>query len=222
MKQTIGYNKEQIKDKFDSFYQDGKSHWSFDIADKMYLAKKSLIEPVIEKSKNILDLGCAEGNFLASIVNDKSAKYIVGVDIAQTAILLAKEKNFYDELYVGFIDDTNSYTNKTNKFDLVLLNEVLYYVNNYIESLKKVLEVSGKYVFISLAMGPQFFNDKDAKKIENTFNDNGYRVSKLVIYDMGYKFGIPMRYLTKVYERLRGIKLKQTHKYIYIYEKIDN
>ena len=215
MDKTIGFSKEELKDKFNHFYENG-SKWSFDLADKMYLTKKELIKPYIDKAKIILDLGCAEGNFLNSLIEDKTNKVAIGVDISETAISLAKEKKFYDELYVGFIDDIHLYTKKTENFDLILLNEVLYYVNNYVDSLKKILTLKSKYIFVSLAMGPQFFNDLDAKKIEDSFKDNGYIIKKKVIYNLSYKFGIPIRYFSKIYEKFRGIKLKQTHKYIYI------
>jgi ubiquinone/menaquinone biosynthesis C-methylase UbiE len=220
MEKTIGFNKEELKNKFNTFYKDGLE-WSFNVNDNMYLAKKGIIEPFIKQNQTILDLGCAEGNFLASIVNEKLNTYSIGVDIPEQAILMAKEKDFYNELYVGFIDDIELYTKKLKRFDVILLNEVLYYVDNYVDSLKKILTLQSKYIFVSLAMGPQFFSNNDANNIESIFKENGYKISKKNIYDMSYKFKIPIRYLTKLYEIFRGIKLKQTHKYIYIYEKID-
>lgn len=217
---SIGFNKDELKEKFDKFYQEGKE-WRFNKLDKLYIAKKNAIEPYLKKSKIIADLGCAEGNFLCSILKDDNIinKYLIGVDVSEYAIKMAKEKQCYDELYVGYIDDIENYTKKTKKFDFVLLNEVLYYIDNYIETLKKILFLQSKYIFISLAMGPQFFNNSDAKNIENLLNLNGYKLNQKIIYDMGYKFGIPIRFLAKLYEIFRGVKLKQTHKKIYIYEK---
>jgi len=214
---TVENNKESIKGKFDDFYKDGKSHWNFDTQSPLHILKQKSIEPFLIESKNILDLGCAEGNFLSSIV--KSSVNAVGVDISETAISLAKEKNFYKELYVCYIDDSEKYTKNIKSYDLILLNEVLYYVDNYIEVLENILKLSSKYLFMSLAMGPQFFNEKDIDKIENLLKKYDYKLRKKELYNMSYKFGIPVRYLTKVYEVFRGIKLKQTHKYIYIYEK---
>jgi|GEM_PF-4460737 2-polyprenyl-3-methyl-5-hydroxy-6-metoxy-1,4-benzoquinol methylase len=216
---TIGYDKDEIKDKFDDFYKDGKSSWSFDINDSLYKIKKSVIKPFIEKSNNILDLGCAEGNFLSSIAS--SDKKAVGVDISQTAIDLAQEKNFYSELYVGYIDETNKYTKNINNYDLIILNEVLYYVDDFIDTLNSILKLSGKYIFISLAMGPQFFNTQDTDKIEKLLEKYNYKMRKKEVYDMSYKFGIPLRYWTKAYEIFRGIKLKHTHKYIYIRKNLE-
>jgi len=215
---TIGYDKKEIKNKFDDFYKDGKSHWGFNIKDPMYIVKKNIINSFIDKSNNILDLGCAEGNFLSSIVS--SDKKLVGVDISQTAITLAKEKKIYNELHVGYIDETNKYTKNIKKYDLILLNEVLYYVDNYMSTLEKILKLSSRYIFISLAMGPQFFNTKDTNKIEKLLEKYHYQMRKKEVYNMSYKFGIPIRYWTKIYEIFRGLKLKQTHKYIYVYEKI--
>jgi len=216
----VGYKKNQLKDKFDSFYKDGESHWKFDQNDRLYRKKRELVELFIDKSKYILDLGCAEGNFLVSIIESNDNKVIVGVDIAENAIALAKNQGLYNELYVSFIDDIHIYTQHIQEYDLILLNEVLYYVDNYIQTLDTILKLSSKYIFISLAMGPQFFTKSDLIKIKKSFKTNGYKLIKQNLYDMDYKLGIPIRFLEKFYRIVRGIELKQTHKYILIYEKI--
>ena len=215
---TIGYNKEEIKDKFDKFYTEGNK-WSFSLTDPMYVVKKDILKPILDKSKNILDLGCADGEFLASLKDINSNKKIIGVDISDIAINKAKQRNTYRELYTGYIDYVDLYTQNVEKFDLILLNEVLYYVDNYIQVLNTILKLSAKYVFVSLAMGPQFFAGKEAQNIENNFKQNGYKLVRKDIFDMSYKGGMPIRYWTFIYSLL-GKRLKQTHKYIYIFEKI--
>jgi len=219
MSKRIGYNKIELKQKFDKFYKEGKI-WHFDVNDKLYLTKKKVIELYLNKSKIIVDLGCADGDFLCSILlsNDISDKKIIGVDISEYAIKKAKKKNCYDELYIGYIDDIELYTKKTKEFDLILLNEVLYYVDFYKKTLEKILFLKSKYIFISLAMGPGFFSDKEANKIEDLLEKFGYKQ----IYNMNYKFGIPIRYLETFYKILHKDKSIQTHKKIYMYEKITN
>ena len=211
--------KKELKSKFDLIYKDKKSPWRFDITDHLYVSKKEMLTPYIEESKSILDLGCGEGNFLESMIGLSQNKSLVGVDIAENAILLAQEKDFYNELYSTYIDDIDTYSQTIQKYDLILLNEVLYYVDNYIDVLNNIFNVANRYVFISVAMGNTFFDTKDTAKIENLFREVNFILKEKRVVNLSFKFNIPIRYLKFLYKAL-GRPLKQTHKYIYVYEKI--
>jgi len=212
------FNKEEIKEKFNLMYKDKKSPWRFDINDRVILTKRELLEEYISKSNTIIDLGCGEGNFLEWIIDIKDNRQIVGVDISYDAIALAREKSIYNKLYTTYIDDTSIYTKDLESIDLILLNEVLYYAKDYQETLKDILETSSRYLFISLAMGPKFFNNNDINKIEQILDTSNYKIVKKVIVDMSCKSGIPIRFLLPFY-KLLGKQVDQSHKQIYIFEK---
>ncbi len=76
----------------------------------------------------------------------KGDRYIVGVDIAEGALVNAKKFNIYDKLVLGFIDEIDKFK---DFYDLVLLNEVLYYQKDYLNALRKILSLCSN-IFSSL------------------------------------------------------------------------
>jgi len=219
MEKNIAYTKDELKNKFNKMYENNSSPWIFNMEEGIYLKKKKILENYINKSKTIIDLGCAEGNFLNSLVKDKKNKYIIGVDIAKNAIKLAADKKLYNELFVGYIDDINMYKKNIKNIDLVLLNEVLYYVDDYLKTLSTILTLNSKYIFISLAIGRGFFTATEMTLIENICQKNGYSLIAKNIVPMGYKWGVELKYWYYIY-KLFGKNLKQTHKTLYIFKKI--
>jgi trans-aconitate methyltransferase len=92
---------------------------------------------------SILDLGCGEGMFTSLL--KKKNNHVTGVDISPTAIKKA-EARFKDIVF--FVGDINTEV-FLQRYDLVVLREVLSYVENWREVLKSLVNIS-KYIFVSL------------------------------------------------------------------------
>ena len=135
-----------IKKHFDNAWSTGKSPWKFSI-ENIVSKKKELLLPIINKSGSILDVGCGGGEFLNFVFDYKKKNINVwGVDIAEKAIKNAESLNIYDKLDVSNIDD--NYIKVSSKLDLIILNEVLYYQKNYIQTLTNLITISNKYIFL--------------------------------------------------------------------------
>lgn len=93
----------------------------------------------------ILDVGCGEGT-LTDFLSEKQKKNYLGIDISDEAIKKAKQKrglNFVVTAVEDFLSD--------KKFDVIVCNEMLYYVDfrKTINHLEKMMSDKG-YVIVSL------------------------------------------------------------------------
>jgi SAM-dependent methyltransferase len=74
--------------------------------------------------RDILELGCGEGHLTQILA--RTSRYITGVDISETAIRRARERNIPNTTFiVGSMTDPKLY----RKFDVVVLIEALYYLS---------------------------------------------------------------------------------------------
>ena len=218
---TIKNKKKTIVDKveteldvhFNSVWSSGISPWLFSGKnDAIVLRKKELLTPIISKIDSVLDIGCGGGEFLNFICDGQSKKsYKVGVDIATNAIKNADKLGIYNELYISNIDDLKCFNKGTEKLDLVLLNEVLYYQVDYMKTLKIIEPMVSKYLFISLAMGDNFFNNNDLLDIKAFFESDYVLLSETKIDYTRFK--IPLRFGKYIMK-----KVSQTHKNILIFK----
>jgi len=205
----------ELEEHFNSVWSSEISPWLFSGKnDSVVLRKKELLTPIISEIDSILDIGCGGGEFLNFIYDGQSKKsYKVGVDIAVNAIRKADKLGIYDELHISNIDDLEYFNNGRETLDIVLLNEVLYYQVDYIKTLKIIDPMVSKYLFISLAMGDDFFNNNDLLDIKTFFESDYLLLSETKIDYTRFK--IPLR-LSKYIMK----KVSQTHKNILIFKKI--
>ena len=111
----------------------------------------------------------------------------------------------------------NTIKNKKNtivgkvEIDLVLLNEVLYYQVDYMKTLKIIEPMVSKYLFISFAMGDDFFNNNDLLDIKAFFESDYVLLSETKIDYTRFK--IPLRFVKYIMK-----KVSQTHKNILIFK----
>ncbi len=204
-----GMDKEQIRDLFNNLWNE-KDPWPFSPNDVIIKKKKKILERYIKHSRTILDLGCGGGDFMNYVLEGgKGDRYIVGVDIAEGALVNAKKFNIYDKLVLGFIDEIDKFK---DFYDLVLLNEVLYYQKDYLNALRKILSLCSKYIFISVAMGYLYFNNNDIKMIREVLKSEFFNIVVDTRIDY-YRFRIiPLRLI--IYR-----KYPQTHKHIFVGER---
>lgn len=94
---------------------------------------------------NVLDLGCGTG-----LVGEKIrpfAKNLIGIDLSEKMLSLAKQKNLYDELS---LDDINESIKKYSNLDLVIAADTLVYIGNLskiFEQLYTAVKVGGMVIF---------------------------------------------------------------------------
>lgn len=81
----------------------------------------------------ILDLGCGFGS-ICKYLNEDDFSSLLGVDLSDTAIAKAKKKKYSNTNFI--VADIQKF--ETNeKFDIIILNEVIYYLDDYLETLSR-------------------------------------------------------------------------------------
>lgn len=99
-------------------------------------------------NKKVLDLGCGYG-WHCSYAIEKGAKHVIGIDISEKMLQVAKEKNNHEsiEYMQGTIEDIDF---DENEFDIILSSLALHYIEDYasvVEKVKKVLKPNGIFIF---------------------------------------------------------------------------
>jgi 2-polyprenyl-3-methyl-5-hydroxy-6-metoxy-1,4-benzoquinol methylase len=110
----------------------------------------------LKQQGSILDVGCGEGILLDKLCPQWYSRY-VGIDISQAAIDIARQKQTDKAFFLR--TDAENYI-PTEKFDVIVFNESLYYFKNpfdtmelYIRNLKKSgIMIIGTYISSQRAM----------------------------------------------------------------------
>ena len=99
-----------------------------------------------KKIKNMLDVGCGNGNFLNNFFKNKKIKKF-GIEPSQAAINLCKKKHKNINFKKGF---AHNLPFSDNKFDLVNIWSVLHWVDRsyYLQSLGELIRVTNKYLMV--------------------------------------------------------------------------
>lgn len=94
----------------------------------------------ISENDMILDIGCGNGSVAFDIA--KRARKVTGIDISHKNIEIA-EKRFNKENLEYIIGDATTY-NFSEKFDAIILSNVLEHIDNRIDFLNKISQLSPK------------------------------------------------------------------------------
>lgn len=94
----------------------------------------------ISENDLVLDIGCGNGSVAYDIA--KKAKKITGIDISQKNIETA-EKRFKKENLEYIVGDATIY-NFSEKFDAIILSNVLEHIENRVDFLGKISKLSQK------------------------------------------------------------------------------
>ena len=130
------------------------------------------------KKDNILELGCAEGNFTELL--SSSGYNVTAVDISENAIIRAKKKNIKNANFI--VDDMLSYVKNENlnDFNIILLVESLCYLKNdkRMELLKNISEKINfdTCVYFSLPVKKNDVMFPSKKEIINLFRINNFKL----------------------------------------------
>lgn len=95
----------------------------------------------------ILDLGCGYGA-LNKYLTEGDYSFSLGVDISSTAIQMAKKQQYPNADFLAI--NIHNFT-PAQKFDIIIFNEVLYYLDNQLEVVSKFSKYfnSGGYFIFS-------------------------------------------------------------------------
>ncbi len=97
-------------------------------------------------SPKILDLGCGYGA-LNQYLNQNEYDFLLGIDLSSNAIQRAKDKNYPNSKFQ--IADIHQFI-PDEKFDVIIFNEVLYYLDNQLEIVErfsKYFNEKGFFIF---------------------------------------------------------------------------
>lgn len=97
----------------------------------------------LEITDSVLDIGCGNGNNAYDVA--KKAKEVVGIDIEQKYINVAKKK-FQKSNVTYIVGDATTYQ-FGKKFDKVILSNVLEHIDHRVEFLKKLHPLTDKILF---------------------------------------------------------------------------
>jgi 2-polyprenyl-3-methyl-5-hydroxy-6-metoxy-1,4-benzoquinol methylase len=150
--------------------------WGALHGDRVEHAKVKLLAPHIGSVHSVLDCGCGGGDFLGLIDPDRRFERVVGLDVAEQAIERARRTGRYGELVCGHFEDAPRRISE--RFDLVLLGEVLYYIRDYQTALTRMLDAflaPRGTVFIAVAMGRGYFWRRDLRAVRRLLAERGLR-----------------------------------------------
>ncbi len=136
---------QHLFDQYSTFYETHLTkHLKYQVPNKIYT--QIYEETGLENAElQILDLGCGTG--LCGQLFRKMAKKLIGIDISEKMLKIAKEKEIYDELAV--LDVTAALDQYPNN-DLILSADVFTYIGNLsiiFEKAFKALKKEGLFVF---------------------------------------------------------------------------
>jgi ubiquinone/menaquinone biosynthesis C-methylase UbiE len=141
LKNKLTHSFANLEDSFESYSNKRISHWEtrrdnkFQIFSNQYHQNLSRIyKNIIPKGSRILEIGCGNGNLLASL----EGSYSVGVDFSDNRITFAKRE--YPQC-VFFKMDAHSLDLPTNDFDFIILSDLL----NDVWDVQKILQEIGAY-----------------------------------------------------------------------------
>lgn len=95
------------------------------------------------KFENLIDVGCGDGKLLNILAEKIKNKEMVGIDLSEPSIYLAKGLNFQFKNIKFEIKDVG---NIKKKYDIIVLNEVLEHISDeiYEEFCKKIQKIMHK------------------------------------------------------------------------------
>ena len=137
-----------------------------------YLRLLRMLSRIPRDVRNVLDIGCATGDFTHLLARHiKNADEVVGVDFANAAIQRARGR--FPELDFREASILTVGAEFGGRFDLAACLELLYYVPAHergaaLRSVKKALRPDGYAVFSSLVGGSPYFGKTDLLALVGT------------------------------------------------------
>ncbi len=127
---------------------------------------------------NVFDLGCGYGNYIGEVHNACPGSSITGIEI-NPVVYSATKKKFEGIENIEIINDNFFHYSADKKFDVLLMNYVLFYFNaeekkKIFEKAKKMLADNGSIILC------QYFSGIENLKKELAKKQNDYSMSKKI------------------------------------------
>nr|WP_297275971.1 class I SAM-dependent methyltransferase [uncultured Brachyspira sp.] len=170
---------------------------------------------------SILDIGCGEGQKTYLLLKYFNNAKVLGIDFTEEGIKLAN--NIYFNVENLTFEKENVFNIDKNKinYDIVSCFEVLEHVEDWPSLLKKISDISNKYVLVSVPTGKMRDYEKyvghlrnfKRGEIEDFMNNNGFKTIKT--FYAGFPFYSPLGrdWLNRNYDSMNG-RLIRTQKII--------
>lgn len=129
------YNKLTIKDRIPA---DAKRRFN------------KIIPLIDKKSKTLLDVGCSDGRFIASLLNRRKNQFnlIRGLDLHKKSLEIARNSGFPD--YVEFVEQNVSSLNYFDAFDTVIAQEIAEHLENFEQAIKHWYKIAKKELIVTV------------------------------------------------------------------------
>lgn len=191
--------------------------------------RENLIISII-KNKRIIHLGCLDHiplieekiknrTWLHGLITDE-AKYCLGIDINKKGIDEVSEKLHIDNMIFGDIikDDITEITN-TDKWDYIVLGEILEHINNPVNFLQTIREKYKNHINQILITVPNVLTLSSFKHLKNNFevinSDHRYWFTPYtilkVLFEAGYNVSeiefanrIPLSYRKLIIRKIKN------------------
>lgn len=213
----------RYKSHTDSYSYSGGIKWACSLIKDIlkYLDKTDI--------KMIIDIGCGEGNKSFLLADYFKCAEVFAIDFTDEGI--KKAINSYSNINNLYFKKADIFKMDAKKYDIVSCFEVLEHIEDWESVLKKICDISNKYILITVPTGRMRDYEKyvghlrNFKKgeIEDFVTNNGFK--KIKTFYAGFPFYSPLGrdYLNRNYngynESISGIftkKQKIFHQMLYI------
>lgn len=145
----LPYTHKKVKSEaWDMQYSSGRWNYLREINELSHYSVISGYCHYFKPTATILDVGCGDGFLQENLHSNEYSRY-VGVDISEEAIRMASKKESTKTMFAQA--DVTQYVPEV-KFDIIIFNEILYYLNNPLTVLnryEKYIEING-YIIVSM------------------------------------------------------------------------
>ncbi len=163
--------------------------------------------------KTVLDMGTGAGRFAFSILREGRAKQVIGIDIAEKFIEVARSLKKEDEHIAFDVMDGEHTSFRDSEFDTVIVLGLFEYIEDltlYFRECGRILRPGGELIFtcwnVNKWFGWKLFNDRMEGSVDHSLSSLKKILTgeKLELTACVSTFFIPTRLFFAFYRRLSG------------------
>lgn len=162
---------------------------------------------------NILDIGTGSGCISITLKKELDCN-VVGVDISNEALEVARENALSNDVDVEFIN-SDVFSNVNNRFDVIISNPP--YIS-YDEEIEDIVKNNEPYLALYASDNGIYFYDKILRECSNYLNDKF-----LIAFEIGYKQGEDVKNLAYKYLDNVNVMVEKDYsgkdRYVFIFKQ---